>query len=270
MSKKHSLVHRYGINTAGRDFVIGDIHGAFDLVVKAMRQARFDPLRDRLFSVGDLIDRGHGSHRVLGFLSQAYVHAVRGNHDHNFSELSIDEIRTLGRVNWNGLAWVCDRSDDELLAIQKKLCALPVAIEIETARGLVGLVHAEVPLGMDWSTFTASLSAGDSVVIESALEGRSRIQGRDQSGVLGVGRVFVGHTIQWEGLRRLGNVYAIDTGAVFFELGKEAGFMTMADLLCRTQALCAPQEGRPAVALYEASPADMQQPFGKYASPGRP
>lgn len=262
------LVQHVVANTAGRDFVVGDIHGAFDLVIKAMRHARFDPLRDRLFSVGDLVDRGHGSHRVLGFLSQPYVHAVRGNHDHNFCELSIDDLRALGHANWNGLAWVCNRSEDELLAIQQKLSTLPVAIEIETPRGLVGLVHAEVPQGMDWGAFTRAVAAGDPAVLESALEGRTRIQQRDQSGVPGIGRVFVGHTIQWDGLRRLGNVYAIDTGAVFFELEKDVGFMSMVDLVCKTQVLCAPQDGRQPVALYEAEPIDVQRPFGQYASPG--
>ena len=65
----------------GRDFVVGDIHGAYDLVLQAMNEARFNPNTDRLFAVGDLIDRGLGSRRCLKFLAQPYVYAVRGNHE---------------------------------------------------------------------------------------------------------------------------------------------------------------------------------------------
>ncbi|EOV9087845.1 metallophosphoesterase [Pseudomonas aeruginosa] len=46
-----------------------------------MREAQFSPTHDRLFVVGDLIDRGPGSHRCARFLAQPYVHAVRGNHE---------------------------------------------------------------------------------------------------------------------------------------------------------------------------------------------
>lgn len=52
---------RQARNQAGRDFVIGDVHGAFDEVWKAMKLAGFDRSRDPLFSVGDLVDRGVGS-----------------------------------------------------------------------------------------------------------------------------------------------------------------------------------------------------------------
>lgn len=34
-------------NERGRDFVVGDIHGAFDLVLRAIDKARFDPARDK-------------------------------------------------------------------------------------------------------------------------------------------------------------------------------------------------------------------------------
>ncbi len=45
---------------------------------------------DRLLSVGDLIDRGDGSHRCARFLAQPYVHAVRGNHEDMLLDLYKD------------------------------------------------------------------------------------------------------------------------------------------------------------------------------------
>lgn len=63
------ITKKFDRNLAGRDFVVGDIHGAYDLVIQGMKAARFNPTCDRLFAVGDLIDRGPGSHRAARFLS---------------------------------------------------------------------------------------------------------------------------------------------------------------------------------------------------------
>ena len=68
-------------NTKGLDYVLGDIHGRFDLVYQNLKEVGFDTARDRLFCVGDLIDRGPYSHHVVEFLQSSYVHAVRGNHE---------------------------------------------------------------------------------------------------------------------------------------------------------------------------------------------
>ena len=45
-------------NRAGRDFLLGDLHGMMDELTAAMQAAGFDRSRDRIISVGDLIDRG--------------------------------------------------------------------------------------------------------------------------------------------------------------------------------------------------------------------
>lgn len=261
---KHHTVKKVPRNQTGRDFVVGDVHGAFDTLKGAMRHAHFDTTKDRLFVVGDLVDRGPGSERVLEFLAQPYVHAIRGNHDDDIANLGLDELKLLGSVNWNGMGWISDVSDDRLLAIKDALSRLPIAMEVDTSRGRVGLVHAEVPIGMDWHTFTTRLEAGDVDCINSALTGRDRLQRQNASGVAGIDRLFVGHTIQWDGVHQLGNVYAIDTGAVFREISKEMGALTMANLICHTSAL----------ANHRADPANViagddeipEAPFGQYGS----
>ena len=63
------ILQHFARNTHGRDFVVGDIHGCFDLLQQALDEAAFNPDRDRLFSVGDLIDRGPQSPQVLLWLS---------------------------------------------------------------------------------------------------------------------------------------------------------------------------------------------------------
>lgn len=258
----------YSANASGRDFVLGDIHGAYDLVLRGMKQVDFNPKVDRIFSVGDLIDRGSQSHRVLGFLSQPYVHAISGNHDADFATLSLDEMKVLGQANFNGLGWVLNVADEKLLAIKEKLAQLPIAMQIDTPRGTVGLVHGDVPAGMHWDAFVEALKAGDEKVVSVALWGRKRLTHDDDSGVPGIGRVFVGHTVQWNGPKRLGNVYAIDSGAVFREIDDSRGSLTMVNMACKTGVL-APSvnpEGPPAVFTDADEGAGS---FGSYAKPKR-
>ncbi len=68
-------------NTTGKDFVVGDLHGCFDLLERLLVQACFDTACDRLFSVGDMIDRGPDSFSCLQLLAEPWFHAVQGNHE---------------------------------------------------------------------------------------------------------------------------------------------------------------------------------------------
>lgn len=229
-------------NTLGRDFVVGDIHGSYDMVLAALKEATFDDTCDRLFCVGDLVDRGDGSIRALRFLEQPYVHSVLGNHEAMFLEMYADGtpdesvLRVMTRRN--GMGWwmdVAPKDRSKLLAAFRKL---PLVIEITTSRGTVGLLHAEVPLGMGWAQFKLGVTAGDSRVIDSALWGRTRIEKGDATGVQGVGRIYSGHTPQWNGLRRLGNIYLLDTGAVFRDIGrKDDGRLTLVNAAADTNDL---------------------------------
>ena len=49
---------RFARNVGGRDFAVGDIHGCFSHLSRSLEAIGFDAAVDRLFSVGDLVDRG--------------------------------------------------------------------------------------------------------------------------------------------------------------------------------------------------------------------
>lgn len=258
-------VRRHKVNKLGRDFIVGDIHGAYEMLARGMRAVRFNPRVDRLFSVGDLIDRGPQSLRALDFLNQPWFHAVRGNHDDDFERLGAAQIRQLAAEDWNGLGWAAGLDDAGIERLKERFKRLPIAMEIDTRRGSVGLVHADVPAGMAWDRFLEGVEAGDESCLQTALWGRERIQKNDASGVSGIGRVFVGHTIQWAGPKRLGNVYAIDTGAVFHELGAEMGSLTMVNLMCCSQVVSAPTAPAARIDGVWTHEQAAAGPFGAYA-----
>jgi bis(5'-nucleosyl)-tetraphosphatase (symmetrical) len=64
-------------------FAIGDVHGCFVTLQRLLRQIRFDRRQDRLWLVGDLVNRGPRSLAVLRWaveLDERLV-CVLGNHD---------------------------------------------------------------------------------------------------------------------------------------------------------------------------------------------
>jgi len=65
-----------GANVQGRDLAVGDIHGHFDRLQQSLDAVGFNKEKDRLFSVGDLVDRGPFSRAALHWLEQPWFYAV--------------------------------------------------------------------------------------------------------------------------------------------------------------------------------------------------
>lgn len=223
-----SFVQRFERNMLGHDWVVGDIHGCFSRLEQALTSIAFDPVRDRLFSVGDLVDRGPESHRVLEWISKPWFHAVQGNHE----DLAIRYVdpgkRDTAHYAMNGGAWLIAMTSAEQREYAAQLTTLPYAIEVETVGGPVGIVHADVPHS-SWRAMVDAFAAADSRnklrrITDDCLWCRDRIQSEDVSGVPDMRAVIVGHTP----LRRpavLGNVFHIDTAG-----WRPEGYFTFLDL----------------------------------------
>lgn len=68
----------FPLNTLGRDFAVGDIHGMYSLLEQKLAAVNFNPQKDRLFSVGDLVNRGPESSRVMSFSGTTLVSCHQG------------------------------------------------------------------------------------------------------------------------------------------------------------------------------------------------
>lgn len=242
MQQTFSTVQRFKKNTTGRDFVVGDLHGCFSQLRKELAMRQYDPARDRLFAVGDLVDRGFESPAVLDVVREYRIHSVRGNHEdaivrwHRYGS-------NAAALRGNGAEWLLDMAKDDagpVHDIVDYMAALPFAIEIETDHGLVGIVHADVPLP-SWPQTIRALDQEhrDGPLRHKTLWDRSRWKAR-RSGALasmrrvatqlfprvasawrepddyidGISAVIVGHTPTREPKVR-GNVINVDTGVVF-------------------------------------------------------
>lgn len=81
MYENPTFIKKIPANVEGNDFIVGDIHGCYDELEKLLQHVNFNPSVDRLFSTGDLIDRGPRSSECLALLSKPWFFAVLGNHE---------------------------------------------------------------------------------------------------------------------------------------------------------------------------------------------
>ena len=206
---------RWPENRAGRDFVAGDIHGCYRTLEALLRRAQFDSNRDRLFAVGDLVNRGPNSAETTKWLTTGRIaRSVLGNHDAAVAD-TLKRAPYRLRTGWLG---TLDHTERGRLA--DALAELPLGSELETVHGPVGIVHAGV-IDRDWHETRRRIEAGDEAAIAHVLfGGRSGgWQGRRATPVTGVSLLVTGHEPREEAWSD-GYWYEIDTGAGFPHLNR--------------------------------------------------
>lgn len=86
-------VQFHPLQPGGRDFVVSDLHGCLDEFWRLLDHVRFDMARDRVFSVGDLTDRGPKSWQCLRLLKMPWFFACLGNHEARLLAYLRDPVR---------------------------------------------------------------------------------------------------------------------------------------------------------------------------------
>jgi serine/threonine protein phosphatase 1 len=214
------VVQHHESNRAGRDFVVGDLHGCVDALRYLLREASFDASCDRLFSVGDLVDRGDQSEEALALIDEPWFFPVLGNHEDTMC--AVAEGR-LPRHRWYGIggAWAEVLPQGELVREAERLRRLPLVRVVGTGEARFNVLHAEF-FGDD-----DDLDAGrfNDTVREQMLWGRELALGGVKPPRRALSLTYCGHTPVRE-VTQIGSQVFIDTGAFIPE-----GRLTMVEAL---------------------------------------
>jgi len=187
-----ALHKKYEINEKGKDYVIGDLHGCYDLLTEKMYEIGFDKKKDRLFSVGDLIDRGSKNLECIRLITEDWFYPVQGNHEDMMLSAVLDG-KNVDLWLVNGGDWYIKLALDEQLMV-KELCqiireTMPYSITVEAKNGDIGICHAQPP-SIDWKNAVEP----DERDIKIMLWSRSWITDQYQEPVSNIYKTFHGHT----------------------------------------------------------------------------
>ena len=215
------FIKHFPKNNLGNDYVVGDIHGMFTKLYDTLKNFGFDFNKDRLFSVGDLCDRGPDSEDVIQWLEYPWFFPVFGNHEEILIDYEKAYYNKSDLINV-GAGWWLNFPENKKKIVIEKYKNLPIGIEVETSDGLVGIIHAECPHA-DWLKLDELLSGNNGYkMINRCLW--STMSPLITDTIQGVRAVIVGHMTQQNYIVN-GNVHLIDTGAVY-----QNGYFTILNL----------------------------------------
>lgn len=149
-------------NLIGKDYIVGDLHGSFEIFLSLLEGIKFDTEKDRMFSVGDLVDRGPQSLECLRLLREPWFFATLSNHEDMMGESFSDEDAA---HNWlrNGGMWglsalaahhspnksceiIPNDEEAEIIDLVGEISKLPFLITINHKNGKkYHVIHAELP-----------------------------------------------------------------------------------------------------------------------------
>ncbi len=202
------MIEKFNANTAGNDYICSDIHGHYSLLEQALATLGFDESKDRLFSLGDLIDRGDESTQALEWLNKPWFHAIQGNHERMLINAFESQSNMLFHqwFAWGG-HWAEDMDIEEIEVFYRAFIQCPIAIELELSNGKhVALVHAELPDSCNWDDVRQLLKTTDPKLAESTLVISNMLWNKAQpfypaekieniTNVENIDHTFHGHTI---------------------------------------------------------------------------
>ena len=191
----------------------GDVHGCFRTLERALLELEFDPSRDRLFGVGDLVNRGPHSKDAINWLDSRFEAVISGNREPPIRDWFRSKLL---KARGRGTGWLRGVPPSDYQRWWKALSQLPFALTIETRYGPVGVVHAETPSPV-WSESLELLESGSYSALDIVLlgfEDKEDAQRARARPVEGLCALVHGHFIV-EDVENTANRWNIDTGAGF-------------------------------------------------------
>ena len=206
-------------------FIIGDLHGCYDLYKKGERVLGIRDT-DYVISLGDLTDRGKQNLRcVIEFTRKSNRFAIRGNHEDMLIKGMLEGSRDYyecwyqngGHTVWSELG------EDGVSLLATMVENLPVVLVVEHRGKKLAFIHGGYPSAYEYLPVTEIPNLGlskekENIFAESLMWDRDMIscaqEGISLPKVLGVDYVFHGHSYVPEPLINANRVY-MDTGSVF-------------------------------------------------------
>ena len=203
-------VGQFGANACGRDLVVGDVHGCFRTLEHTLSTLDFDPDRDRLFGVGDLVERGPHSSDALEWIERRFSAVTLGNHDDAALTWLEDKLDGSDEAPYG---WLRAIAPSAYARWRDAFASLQMAITVETSHGPVGIVHAESP-HRSWTRATELLECDREVDVAllGLLVPAERLRRYRNKPVDGLRALVHGHEPVKE-IERTANRWNIDTGA---------------------------------------------------------
>lgn len=138
-------------NNEGRDFIIGDLHGHYSLLMDGLKKVNFDFNKDRLFSVGDLIDRGPEQLECLNLLKEKWFFPVMGNHEYMLLSSLGQRLGLLNTIQSFLYTDRRKRHKDKLLFVEylKLINEMPIVMKVNDKQAPFYIIHAARPIKND-------------------------------------------------------------------------------------------------------------------------
>jgi bis(5'-nucleosyl)-tetraphosphatase (symmetrical) len=150
------------------DYVVGDLQGCLEPLLRLLDRVQFEPTTDRLIATGDLINRGPQSLETLRFcmgLGSAFK-TVLGNHDLHLLAIAHGIRKPTPKDTLDEILSASDR--DELISwLQQQ----PLLLSIDDYT----IVHAGIP--PNWTLSTARTLAAEVEQVLRSDEAQSYFQG---------------------------------------------------------------------------------------------
>lgn len=205
-------------NSIGSDYIIGDIHGQYNKLMSQLDSVNFNFNQDRLFCVGDLIDRGSDSVKVVQLLNENWFFSTMGNHEHlmllSFVDMDFD---ILEQWNEEQNKWVFNLKPNIYKEILYLIKTLPLHISLENKKGChIGICHAE-PVIDDWNLLYDKCIKLNKDQIFQTLESRGLrlyLKNRKNKVIKNIDHIFMGHSPISE-VEIYDQFNYIDTGSFF-------------------------------------------------------
>lgn len=207
--------------------VVGDVHGQYNALMALLEHCAFNPAKDSLIFVGDLIDRGPDSLKCAKLLELPYVSCCVGNHElMSIDAYTSNATQLIKFWKLNGGHWFYTLSPHQQYEVIKLFISkLFWTIEFNWNQFTIGVVHSDIPALTNWCELDNNYPIADSVQ-KYMVWSRSRILTQHESNVLGIDFAISGHTIT-SNMVRLGNTLSIDTGAALMNNTKNRGKLSL-------------------------------------------